>query len=137
MLAQIGITANLEAQTRANHFPLIQNRETEFYLLGWGVPTFDSEYVFNFLYHTSAEDIGTWNNTGYSNTSVDEMIVSLASETDLDARNATIADIWAQVQEDVVYIPIHHQVLNWGMRDTIDFAVQPEDQPHFKFLTFN
>jgi peptide/nickel transport system substrate-binding protein len=55
MLAQIGITANLEAQTRANHFPLIQNRETEFYLLGWGVPTFDSEYVFNFLYHTSAE----------------------------------------------------------------------------------
>ena len=137
MLAQIGITANLEAQTRANHFPLIQNRETEFYLLGWGVPTFDSEYVFNFLYHTSADAIGTWNNTGYSNADVDAMIVSLQSETDLDVRNATIADIWAQVQEDIVYIPLHHQVLNWGMRDDIDFPVQPEDQPHFKFLTFN
>lgn len=137
MLAQIGITANLEAQTRANHFPLIQNQETEFYLLGWGVPTFDSEYVFNFLVHSTSGSYGSWNNTGYSNADVDAMIVSLASETDLDVRNATIADIWAQVQEDVLYVPIHHQVLNWGMTDTIDFAVQPEDQPHFKFLTFN
>jgi peptide/nickel transport system substrate-binding protein len=137
MLAQIGITANLEAQTRANHFPLIQNQETEFYLLGWGVPTFDSEYVFNFLVHSTTDEYGSWNNTGYSNPEVDEMIVSLASETNLDVRNATIADIWAQVQEDVLYIPIHNQVLNWGMRENIDFPVQPEDQPHFKFLTFN
>jgi peptide/nickel transport system substrate-binding protein len=137
MLAQIGITANLEAQTRANHFPLIQNQETEFYLLGWGVPTFDSEYIFNFLVHSTTDEYGSWNNTGYSNPDVDEMIVSLASETNLDVRNATIADIWAQVQEDVLYIPIHNQVLNWGMREDIDFPVQPEDQPHFKFLTFN
>jgi peptide/nickel transport system substrate-binding protein len=137
MLAQIGITANLEAQTRANHFPLIQNQETEFYLLGWGVPTFDSEYIFNFLVHSTTDEYGSWNNTGYSNPDVDEMIVSLASETNLDVRNATIADIWAQVQEDVLYIPIHNQVLNWGMRENIDFPVQPEDQPHFKFLTFN
>ncbi|MEM1287183.1 MAG: ABC transporter substrate-binding protein [Pseudomonadota bacterium] len=137
MLAQIGITANLEAQTRANHFPLIQNQETEFYLLGWGVPTFDSEYIFNFLVHSTTDEYGSWNNTGYSNPEVDEKIVSLASETDLDARNATIADIWAQVQEDVLYIPIHNQVLNWGMKDNINFPVQPEDQPHFKFLTFN
>ncbi|MGD1887178.1 MAG: ABC transporter substrate-binding protein [Cohaesibacteraceae bacterium] len=137
MLGQIGITANLEAQTRANHFPLIQNQETEFYLLGWGVPTFDSEYIFNFLVHSTTDEYGSWNNTGYANPDVDAMIVSLASETDIEARNASIADIWAQVQEDVLYIPLHHQVLNWGMRDNIDFPVQPEDQPHFKFLTFN
>ena len=35
-----------------------------------------------------------------------------------------------------MYLPIHNQVLNWGMKDKIDFAVQPEDQPHFQFLTF-
>ncbi|MEM6713092.1 MAG: ABC transporter substrate-binding protein [Pseudomonadota bacterium] len=137
MLGQIGITANLEAQTRANHFPLIQNQETEFYLLGWGVPTFDSEYVFNFLVHSTTGDYGSWNNTGYSNPAIDEKIVALASETDLEARNESIADIWAQVQEDVLYIPIHPQVLNWGMSDGINFDVQPEDQPHFKFMTFN
>jgi ABC-type transport system substrate-binding protein len=49
MLAQIGITANLSALPRAQHFPLIANLETDFYMLGWGVPTYDAEYVFNFL----------------------------------------------------------------------------------------
>ncbi len=137
MLAQIGIDVNLESLPKAQHFPLIQNQTTEFYMLGWGVPTFDSEYIFNFLVHSTTDEYGSWNNTGYSNPSIDDMIVSLASETNLDARNATIGDIWAQVQEDVLYLPIHNQVLNWGMSANIDFPVQPEDQPHFKFLTFN
>ncbi|MEM7641928.1 MAG: ABC transporter substrate-binding protein, partial [Pseudomonadota bacterium] len=48
MMGQIGITVNLNAQSKALHFPLIQNVTTDFYLLGWGVPTFDSEYIFNF-----------------------------------------------------------------------------------------
>ena len=66
----------------------------------------------------------------------DEMIVGLASETDLEARNATIKDIWDGVQAETLYLPIHNQILNWGMTDKINFDVQPEDQPHFKFLTF-
>ncbi|MEO1291690.1 MAG: ABC transporter substrate-binding protein, partial [Pseudomonadota bacterium] len=136
MLGKIGITVNLNAQPKAQHFPLIQKNETDFYMLGWGVPPFDSEYIFNFLVHTRKSNIGTWNATGYSNTGLDATIESLASNTDLEARNADIAAIWAQVQADQLYIPIHHQILNWGMSDEIDFDVQPEDQPHFKFLTF-
>ena len=137
MLAQIGITANLEARPKAQHFPMIENGETEFYMLGWGVPTFDSEYVFNFLYHTRDDEYGSWNNTGYSNPELDEKIVGLASQTDEAARNETIADIWQTAQDELIYLPIHNQVLNWGMKDNIDFEVQPEDQPHFKFLKYN
>jgi peptide/nickel transport system substrate-binding protein len=137
MLGQIGINVALDALPKAQHFPLIQNGTTDFYMLGWGVPTFDSEYIFNFLVHTRGEERGSWNNTGYANAELDEMIQSLASETDIETRNATIAAIWAQIQEDRLYLPIHHQVLNWGMGDRINFDVQPEDQPHFKFLTFN
>ena len=105
-------------------------------MLGWGVPTFDSEYVFNFLVHTTTENRGSWNATGYSNAEVDEMIASLSSETDLDARDETIASIWEQVQSDTLYLPLHNQVLNWGMSEGIEFDVQPEDQPHFKFLSY-
>ena len=137
MLGQIGIKVNLDAKPKAQHFPLIQNKTTEFYMLGWGVPTFDSHYIFNFLVHTSEGDRGPWNNTGYSNADVDQMIVSLESETDLAARDATIGKIWNQVQQDVVYLPVHNQVLNWSMKSDINFDVQPEDQPHFKFLSFN
>ncbi len=137
MMGQIGITTNLVAQTKANHFPLISNRETDFYMLGWGVPTFDSEYVFNFLVHTSDDNYGSWNATRYSNPELDAQIQALATMTDLDARNNAIADIWNVVQDEIIYLPVHHQVLNWGMRSDIDFPVQPEDQPHFKFLTFS
>ena len=137
MLGQIGIRVNLDAKPKAQHFPLIQNKTTDFYMLGWGVPTFDSHYIFNFLVHTTTENRGSWNNTGYSNPVIDRKIVSLESETDLDKRNDTIADIWRQIQADQIYLPIHNQVLNWGMKDGIQFDVQPEDQPHFKYLTFN
>ena len=105
-------------------------------MLGWGVPTFDSHYIFNYLVHTQSDKRGSWNPTGYSNADVDAMIVSLEAETDLAKRDATIAKIWAAVQEAQMYLPIHNQVLNWGMKNNIDFDVQPEDQPHFQFLKF-
>lgn len=137
MLAQIGVTVNLDAKPKAQHFPLITNGETDFYMLGWGVPTYDSEYIFNFLVHTRGSDRGSWNGTGYSNPELDTKIQSLASETDLDKRNATIQEIWDVVQEEQLYIPIHHQVLNWGMTEAVGTEVSPEDDPKFKFFTMN
>jgi peptide/nickel transport system substrate-binding protein len=136
MLGQIGMQVALDAKSKSLHFPLIQNLETDFYLLGWGVPTFDSEYIFSFLVHTRADNYGSWNATRYSNPDLDAKIKSLASEVDADARNAVIAEIWETVQNEVIYIPIHHQVLDWGISDDIDYVVQPENQPHLKFLTF-
>lgn len=136
MLSQIGITVNLEAIPKAQHFPKISNLATDFYMLGWGVPTFDSEYIFNFLVHTRSEERGSWNGTRYTNPELDAKIVALASETDLPKRDAMVADIWAEVQDDLLYIPIHHQVLNWGMTDGLETEVQPEDQPKVKYFKF-
>ena len=63
MLARANIRVNLVSQTRSLHFPLIENWETDFYLLGWGVPTFDSQYVFDFLVHTREGSYGSFNGT--------------------------------------------------------------------------
>ncbi|SEL19609.1 peptide/nickel transport system substrate-binding protein [Roseovarius azorensis] len=135
MFGQIGITVNLDAKPKAQHFPLISSGGTDFYMLGWGVPTYDSEYIFNFLVHTRGEERGSWNGTGYSNPELDAKIVSLSSETDLDERNATIAEIWQVVQDEVLYLPIHHQVLNWGMKQNVGIEVSPEDDPKMKYFT--
>lgn len=134
MLGQIGITVNLDAKPKAQHFPLITDGKTDFYMLGWGVPTYDSEYIFNFLVHGRESDIGTWNGTGYDNDDLDAKIKSLASNTDLAARNSDIADIWRVVQDEQLYIPIHHQVLNWGMAENVGIEVDPEDQPKIKYI---
>lgn len=137
MFAQIGITVNLSALPRAQHFPLIANGETDLYMLGWGVPTYDSEYVFNFLYHTRNEGRGSWNGTGFSNPTMDEMIVSLSSETDLEARDQTIADLWTMATAEMIYLPIHHQVLNWGISDAWSTLVDADDQVKFKYFELN
>jgi peptide/nickel transport system substrate-binding protein len=117
MLGRIGMDVNLVSQTRSLHFPLIENWETDFYLLGWGVPTFDSQYVFDFLVHTREGSYGAFNGTRYSNPELDAKIESLATMTDLEARDAIIAEIWDQVMEDRIFLNVHNQVLAYAMRD--------------------
>jgi len=137
MLAQIGIAVNLSATPRAQHFPLIANLDTDFYLLGWGVPTYDAEYIFNFLYHTQGEGRGSWNATRYSNPEMDEMIASLTSNTDLEARDQTVAELFEMAKEEVIYIPIHNQILNWGVSDDWTTVVDADDQVLFKYFEAN
>ena len=139
MLGRVGVSVQLDAKPKAQHFPLItgEGGGTDFYMLGWGVPTYDSEYIFNFLMHTRGEDRGSWNATGYSNPELDAEIEGLSSEIDLEARNAAIAELWQAVQDETLYLPIHHQVLNWGMADRVGIEVSPEDDPKFKYFEMN
>lgn len=136
MLGQIGVKANLVSQSKSLHFPLIQKAEMDFYLLGWGVPPYDSEYIFTYLYHTRTDKVGGWNAARYSNPDMDKLIVGLSSETDLKKRDAAIAQIWQQVSKDQVYIAIHHQVLAHAMKRAIEVPVHPDNQVFFKSVAF-
>ena len=128
MLAKIGIKASLNAQSKAKHFPLIQKvpAETQFYLLGWGVPTYDSHYIFSFLYQTRGPKAGSWNATGWSNAEADALFDSLPSEVDTAKRNASIAKAWSIIAKDNPYIPLHHQSIAHAMKDGFDFKPTPE-----------
>ncbi len=137
MLGRAGIDINLVSQTRSLHFPLIENWETDFYLLGWGVPTFDSAYVFNFLVHSRGDGFGAYNGAHYANDDVDAMIESLSTMTDLEARNQVVADIWEQVMEDRVFLNVHNQLLAYAVRDGISVQVHPENQPHMASITID
>ncbi|MFE3836295.1 ABC transporter substrate-binding protein [Pseudogemmobacter sonorensis] len=129
MLARIGVQVTLASRPVAQHSPLVTSNETDFYLLGWGVPTFDSAYIFNDLVHTKDGAYGAYNGGLYSNPELDALIRSLETEVDLDARNATIAEIWAVVQADRVLLPIHNQQLAYATSKRFDIEVHPEDQP--------
>jgi peptide/nickel transport system substrate-binding protein len=138
MLGQIGVKVNLVSQSKTLHFPMIQKNppESEFYLVGWGVPTFDSDYIFSFLYHTREGARGSWNATRWSNTEVDKMIQSLSSEVDEAKRNATIARIWSIVKEETIYLPLHHQTLAYAMKTNVDIPVDVSNQPKLKYVSF-
>ena len=137
MLAQIGIQVTLASRPVAEHSPIILSNQSDFYLLGWGVPTFDSAYVFNDLIHSKSDDLGTYNVGLYTNPELDAQIVSLGTEADLEVRDQTIADIWAVVKADRVLLPVHNQVLTYAMREDITLAVHPEDQPRMTMVTFS
>lgn len=134
MLGQIGIKANLVSQSKSLHFPLIQKAQTDFYLVGWGVPPYDSEYIFSYLYHARSDKYGSWNATGYANAEVDRLIEGLSSETDLGKRNAAIAKIWETLTAETLYVAIHHQVLAHAMKNDLDIPVHPENQVFFKLV---
>lgn len=132
MLAKIGINVKLDAIPKAQHFPKIQKRETDFYLLGWGVPTLDSHYVFSYL----LDGEGSWNATGYSNDRVNEITKMIASETDIEKRTALIDEAWKIVRAEMPYVPLHHQVLAWGMSDKVDIPIASDDgfRPRFAVM---
>jgi peptide/nickel transport system substrate-binding protein len=136
MLAKIGIKVNLVAQPRGPHFTLIQKNppETEFYMVGWGVPTYDSQYIFSFLYHSRSGSDGSWNATRYSNADTDAAIQSLNREIDTAKRNATIASIWKTVSDETNYIALHHQMLAYAMKSDLDMPVSPENTVFIKFV---
>jgi peptide/nickel transport system substrate-binding protein len=132
MLAKIGVKVNLEAIPKAQHFPKIQNRTSDFYMLGWGVPTLDSHYVFSYLL---AKD-GSWNATGYDNARVNEITSLIATETDIPKRTALIDEAWNIIKGDAPYVPIHHQVIAWGMSDKLDLPIAADDafRPRFAVM---
>ncbi|MDO5658713.1 MAG: ABC transporter substrate-binding protein [Paracoccus sp. (in: a-proteobacteria)] len=137
MLGQIGVNVNLVAQSRSLHFPLVQNSESDFFLMGWGVPPFDSQYVFDFLIHTKTDNLGGWNASNYSNADVDAKIETLSSDVDLEHRNGTIAEIWDKLQEDRVLLAVHNQMLAYATRDGVHIDVHPENQPVIYAVTID
>ena len=147
MLSRIGINARLMAQSKALHFQLGQKGEADFFLMGWGVPTYDSGYIFDYLVHTRSgapvpgsgegEALGSWNASHYSNPDVDKMIVALHSEVDLGKRDKMIADILKKLQDEQVFLAVHNQMKAYAMKDNIRIAVHPEDQPNMVTATFS
>lgn len=130
MLAKVGIKVNLEAIPKSQHFPKLHNGESDFYMLGWGVPTLDSHYVFAYL----VQDGGSWNATGYSNPRVNEITDLIASEMDVEKRTALIDEAWKIVKEDAPYAPIHHQVIAWGISDKFDVPIGADDALRPRFI---
>lgn len=128
-LGRIGVKVTLASRPFAQHSPLLVEKKTDFFLFGWGVPTFDSAYNFNDLVHTREGRYGAYNAIGYSDAGIDEKIRSLGSETDIGKRDATIAELWKYVKDQHLYLPVHNQIIAWAVRDNIDLEVPPDASP--------
>jgi peptide/nickel transport system substrate-binding protein len=133
MLGKVGVNVSLNSQTKSIHFKELGEKKGDFYMLGWGVPTLDSHYVFHYLYDTGA----SWNKANFSNARVDELIKVMEGEVDLDKRNAAIAEAWQIVKDDITYLPLHHQVIAWASKKNVNVPIRPNNEPLFRFSSKN
>jgi peptide/nickel transport system substrate-binding protein len=101
-------------------------------MLGWGVPTLDSHYVFTYLLDSQ----GSWNASGYNNPRVNEITAAIATEIDGGKRTSMIVEAWDLIQADMPYVPIHHQVLAWGLASAVDIPIAADDafRPRFAVM---
>ena len=47
-------------------------------------------------------------------------------------RDALIEQVLRAVRDDIVYVPLHQQVVMWAMRDRLQLPVDPGDLPRFQ-----
>jgi peptide/nickel transport system substrate-binding protein len=136
MLAQINVKVRVNAMPRAQYFPKIQNLDTSFYMLGWGVPTFDSQYAVESLLRTRIEKTadGDYNLGKYSNAKVDEAIDKLKTEIDRNKRAALALEASRIHQADVGHLPIHFQVIPWAMRSNVHVVHRADNKLTIKWV---
>ncbi|MEM7777195.1 MAG: ABC transporter substrate-binding protein [Pseudomonadota bacterium] len=132
-LAEIGVMATVVAQSKTAHFPLIRSGGADMYLLGWGVPTFDSAYVFEHLFHSRGQTAGSWNGTSYSDPIVDRAIAALDSEINQAKRALIVANLWERLHEEMIYLPLHIQTLSYAMSKDLDIQVDVTNKPRLAF----
>jgi peptide/nickel transport system substrate-binding protein len=129
-LNEIGIAATANPQPREVAWANFDNRETDFWFDCWGA--LDSEFIFVHQYRTG----DSANASGYSNPRVDALIDKIDKEMITYARDAMIEEVWKIVLDDIVYIPLHHQVIVWAMRDNLDLPIFPFNRPFFREARF-
>ena len=136
MLARIEIKVRVNAMPRAQYFPKIQNLDTSFYMLGWGVPTFDSQYALQSLIRTRVEKTpnGDYNLGKYSNAKVDENIDKLTTEVDPKKRAALAVEASKIHMAEVGHIPLHFQVIPWAMRSNVSAVHRADNKLMVKWV---
>ena len=139
MLAQIGITTELDAMPVRNYWPELREDNFDMYLLGWSPGTFDAEHPIRFLAHTPDADrkLGSWNFGDYSNARVDELLPLIQSEIDDSKRQAMLDEATGILQADTAYVPMYVQPLVWGARDNIDLVQRPDNFFILRWVTVN
>jgi peptide/nickel transport system substrate-binding protein len=136
MWAKIGVKASLVAENMATYSQKFQNFDTSVYMLGWGVATYDAQYTLQSIVRTRTSGAdGNFNFSRVSDPVVDKLVDAMKSETDVAKRNAMVREALLRVRDEVLVIPIHHQMRPWAMKTGVTTVHRSDDRPEARFAT--
>jgi peptide/nickel transport system substrate-binding protein len=129
MLAQVGIRVQLNLMPRAQFIPLLWEKDTSFFIIGFNTTYFDGMYVLETLLmtQTGKDGEGIYNYSGYSNPAFDDVVRKARVTLDPEARRKLMVEAYQMAKEDVAYAPLHSQVLVYAMKDNVDVQMRPDN----------
>ena len=138
MWARIGVKAQLAAENMATFIQKVQNFDSSIYLLGWGVATYDAQYSLQSLIRTRSTGAdGNFNFSKISDATVDRLTDAMKTETDVPKRNAMIREALIRTRDEMLVIPLHHQMRPWAMKANVTTIHRSDDRPEVRFTRVN
>ena len=136
MWARVGVKAQLAAENMVTFIQKVQNFDSSIYLLGWGVATYDAQYSLQSLIRTRTTGAdGNFNFSKISDPVVDRLTDAMKTETDVTKRNAMIREALVRTRDEVLVIPLHHQMRPWAMKAGVTTIHRSDDRPEARFTT--
>ena len=136
MWAKVGVKARLIAAPFSTHSQTFQRGESPFYMLGWGVSTYDALYGMQAWGHTRTTGAdGNFNFGKVSDAKLDELIQKIKFEPDVPKRNALIKEALLRIRDEALFIPIHHQIRPWAMKPGVDTIHRSNDYFEARYTT--
>ncbi len=131
MWTRIGVKTTLQAAPMSQFVTRVMNSDVSAYLFGWGVATFDALYSLDSLMATKdgKTSAGVYNAGRFSNAELDTKIGQIKVEMDMGKRDALLADALKLVKDEYLYLPVHHQIRPWAMRNNVDTQHRADDRP--------
>jgi len=134
-LARIGIKVQLQAETKGTFFPRVRRRDASFFLLGWVPVTYDAHNVLTTVIAcVDGKGAGQVNLGSYCNPEVDALTRKIQTENDTAQRNAMIREALKIHARDVGHIPLHQQMLAWGVSKKVTVAQRADNFLVFKWM---
>jgi peptide/nickel transport system substrate-binding protein len=128
MWAKIGVNAKLETMPRAQYFQKMGKLDTSAYMLGWGGGSADAIFMLKPVLHSrDAKGSGDGNYGDTRHDRLDELTDLIEGEMDAAKRNAMIAETVKIVQDEVLRIPLHRQVIPWVSKANLTVSHQPNN----------
>ena len=138
MWAKVGVRAKLRTLPLVTYFPMIQRYEASIYMLGWGVPTFDTLYSAQSLFRTvGTGGDGNYNVGRYSNARMDVVVDRIKTETDLPVRGRFLTEALQLSNDTVSHIPLHNQIIPWAMKKNIDVVHRADNRIDWRLVKVN
>lgn len=137
MWTRAGLKVNVNTMPRAQYFPKVLSFDISAAMVGWGVSTFDALYGLQSLSASFDPKSGNGiSNIGrISNPEMDRLVKAIATEENVEKRNALIHDALALEKKEVFHIPLYEQLIPWAMRANVQVVHRPDNRLTLEWVT--